>query len=328
MAQYANVSSIPLSIAVFLATDNYDYNEDPNTISATALLKPIRQLILPNRIPKEDVNIDLIQMLSNRMGSAIHDGFERAWIDVHKNRVLEKLGYPAGMREKVIINPAPDIDVTDMFPVYLEQRAHRVVGKFTVSGKYDFVANGRVEDLKTTSVWTAISGNSDEKYILQGSIYRWLNPNIITQDVMAIQWIFTDWNRAEAMRDKNYPQGRHQEKLYILKSVEETEAFVTRKLEQIEQYWDADEADIPECSDEDLWRSEPVFKYYKNPQSTARSTKNFSTHQEAFARFIEDGSVGLVKEVAGQVKACRYCPAFLACKQKDRYIESGELTLL
>ena len=28
---------------------------------------------------------------------------------------------------------------------------------------------------------------------------------------------------------------------------------------------------------------------------------------------------GIVKEVPGDVKACEYCPAFNACKQKDLY---------
>lgn len=327
MPHYINSSSIPLSIAVFLATDGYDYSDDPNVISATTLLKPVRQIILAGRVPQEDVNIDLTQMISNRMGAAIHDGIERAWLNVAKSGALEKLGYPAGMRQRIVVNPAPEMDVSDLLPVYLEQRAHRQLNGFTISGKFDFVGNGRVEDFKTTSVWTAMSGNSDEKYILQGSIYRWLNPKIITQDVMAIQWLFTDWNRAEAARNPAYPQGRHQEKLYLLKSVNETEAFIARKLALIQQYWNSPEEEIPECSDEELWRSEPVFKYYKNPQSTARSTKNFDRQQDAMARYIEDGSVGLIKEVPGQVRACKYCPAFLTCKQKDRYIESGELIL-
>ena len=51
MSKYINTEDTPLSVAVFLATDHYDY--DPNTISATRLLKPIRQTILSGRVPKE-----------------------------------------------------------------------------------------------------------------------------------------------------------------------------------------------------------------------------------------------------------------------------------
>jgi hypothetical protein len=326
MAQYGNVSAVPLSLAVFLATDTYDHDDDPNTISATSLLKPIRQIVLSARVPQEDAVVDLIQMVASRMGTAIHDAIERSWTENH-NIALEALGYPKRVIEKIRINPSKEELTEDCIPIYLEQRAYKKVGRFRVSGKFDFVGEGRVEDFKTTSTFTAINNTNDEKYIQQGSIYRWLNPDIITKDEMAIQFIFTDWSKAKAMQDPNYPQNRIQQRVFMLKSVNETQAFVERKLAQIEQYWDADENELPRCTDEELWRSEPVFKYYKNPASTKRSTKNFDNQQDAMLRYIEDGSVGLVKEVPGQVTACKYCPAFSICSQKDELIASGDLIL-
>ncbi len=326
MAQYGNVSAVPLSLAVFLATDTYDHNDDPNTISATSLLKPIRQIVLSARVPQEDAVVDLIQMVASRMGTAIHDAIERSWTENH-NTALEALGYPKKVIEKIRINPSKEDLTDDCIPIYLEQRAYKKVGRFQVSGKFDFVGEGRVEDFKTTSTFTAINNTNDEKYVQQGSIYRWLNPDIITKDEMAIQFIFTDWSKAKAMQDPNYPQNRIQQRVFMLKSVNETQAFVERKLAQIEQYWDADENELPRCTDEELWRSEPVFKYYKNPASTKRSTKNFDNQQDAMLRYIEDGSVGLVKEVPGQVTACKYCPAFSICSQKDELIAAGDLIL-
>jgi len=76
-----------------------------------------------------------------------------------------------------------------------------------------------------------------------------------------------------------------------------------------------------------LWRSEPEFKYYKNPEKMSRSTKNFDSMKEARMRFIEDGSVGIIVERPGQVTACKYCSAFAICKQKDALIASGDLIL-
>ena len=324
MSKYANTSSVPLSLAVFLASDNYDYDEA--TISATALIKPIRQIVLSARVPEGDGVVDLVQMMPSRMGSAIHDGIERAWRDNYQV-ALAALGYPQKTIDKVRINPEP-AELTDgMIPIYLEQRAQKQVGKFMVSGKFDFIGDGRVEDFKTTSAYTAMRNNNDEKYILQGSIYRWLNPEKITKDEMAIQFIFTDWSKAKAMQDPKYPQQRIQQKLLPLKSLLETDSFVKRKLAQVEQLWDVPEESLPLCSDEDLWRSEPVFKYYKNPEKTARSTKNFDTKQEAMIRMAEDGGKGLIKEVPGQVTACKYCNAFAVCSQKDALIASGDLIL-
>ena len=79
MSKYANTSSVPLSLAVFLVTDNYDHEE--NTISATALIKPLRQIVLSARVPEDMTPVDLVNLVPSRMGSAIHDAIERSWKD-------------------------------------------------------------------------------------------------------------------------------------------------------------------------------------------------------------------------------------------------------
>ena len=322
--KYANTNSVPLSLAVFLASDFYDHEE--NTISATSLIKPLRQIVLSARVPEDMTPLELVNLVPSRMGSAIHDAIERSWKDNYQV-ALDSLGYPKRVIEKIRINPKPEELTDGQIPIYLEQRAHKQVGKFLISGKYDFIGDGRVEDFKSTSTFTAMNNTNDEKYIWQGSIYRWLNPQIITKDEMAIQFIFTDWSKAKAMQDPKYPQQRIQQRILPLKSIQETDAFIKRKLGQIEQYWDVPEEQLPLCTDADLWRSEPVFKYYKNPEKRARSTKNFDNRHDAQLRYIEDGSVGIVVEQPGQVTACKYCPAFAVCSQKDALIASGDLAL-
>lgn len=318
-------------MAVFLATDAYDYVDDPNYLSATSLIKPLRQLVLASRADQDNTSTDLINLMPSRMGTAIHDGIERAWKDNYQV-ALKMLGYPKQVINKIAINPTKDQLTEESIPIYLEQRAYRKVstpsGKvWNIGGKFDFVGDGRVEDFKSTSTFTATNNSKDDDYILQGSIYRWLNPDIITKDEIAIQFIFTDWNKARAMTDPKYPQARIQQRILPLKSINETDAFIRRKLHQIEQYWDAPESTIPECDDSALWRSDPVFKYYKNPAKTSRSTKNFDTRQEAYQRMAEDNHVGVVIEQPGQVMACRYCAGFALCSQKDRLIAAGDLQI-
>lgn len=324
MPNYINTSSVPLSMAVFLASDSYDHDEA--TISVTTLIKPLRQIILGARVPMEDASVDLVQMTASRMGTAIHDGIEHAWLTNYR-KAMQALNYPDKVIDSILLNPEAADLYDGCIPIYMERRTKKQVGKHLVSGKFDFVGDGRVEDFKSTSVYSFISGSNDEKYIQQGSLYKWLNPDIITQDTMAIQFIFTDWSAARARNETNYPPQRIHQRVLLLNSIAETEAFVLRKLALVDQYWDSPEDTLPLCSDKDLWRSAPVFKYYKNPEKTARSTKNFDTIHDARLKLIEDGSIGMIKEVPGQVTACKYCSAFSICTQKDTLIANGDLIL-
>ncbi len=324
--RYTDTADVPLALAVFLATDHYDHNDDPNTISATTLLKPVRQIVLGSRVPPTEALISLPETISSRLGTAIHNGIDCAWRS-HYALALEALGYPERIINAVIINPPPGTDLTDKIPIYLEQRSNKKVGKWTVSGKFDFVIEGRVQDFKTASVWSYKNQSNADKQIMQGSLYRWLNPEIITNDHIDIIHIFMDWQRSMAKSDPTYPSQRFKSQPLPLLSVAAANQFAVEKLNELDRCLDLPEAELPLCSDEDLWRKAPHFKYYKNPQKTNRSTKNYDTKQDAYIRLAQDGNVGIVKEVPGQVVACKYCSAFPICGQKDTLIASGDLIL-
>lgn len=330
MTTFSNRNNIPLSLAVFLASDTYDHNPDPNTISVTTLLKPTRQIILASRVPEALGVQDISGLVQSRMGQSIHDGVERAWLNDYQ-AALAKLGYPQRVIDLVRVNPTPEelASNPDLIPVYLEQRASKRFGKWTVSGKFDFIGDGRVEDVKSTSTFTWTNSNKDEDYILQGSCYRVLNPEKITQDVMAIQFIFTDFSPLRARSEKNYPPSRTAERVLKLKSIAETEAFITGKLSELERFWDVDQADLPLCTDKELWRSEPVYKFYakaENATNGGRSTKNFDNKHDANVFLATKGS-GVIKEVPGQPTACKYCAAFPICTQAAAMVASGDLVL-
>lgn len=324
--EYTNHNNLPLSISVWLAQDDYDHDTRENVISATSLIKPLKQLIMSSRV-EDNTKEDVVGLIPSRMGSAIHNGIETAWKNNYKEN-LAKLGYPKRVIERLRVNPSDDDlkNDPDIIPVYLEIRSEREVDGFIISGKFDFIGDGRLEDFKSTSVYTYMSGSNDEKYILQGSIYRWLNPDKITRDDMAIQFIFTDWSPSRT-REPNYPNQRTIEKTFLLNSVQSTEAFIKGRIATIKKYWDKPEEDIPPCNDEDLWRKPTIHKVYKD-ESAKRAMKGGVFEEDlnrakVFAR--EKG--GVIKTFPGEVVACRYCKGFEICKQKDKYLNSGELTL-
>jgi hypothetical protein len=323
--RFTNVSDVPLALAVFLASDYYDYNDDPNTISATTLLKPLRQIILPSRMPPGEGLVDLESMMANRLGAALHDACEKAW-KTNYRPAMQALGYPARVIDRIAINPPEGLsNIDDLIPIYLEQRLNRKLGKWTISGKFDFIGEGRVTDYKSASVWSYLKQVNADKQTLQGSIYRWLSPEKITQDEIDIIHVFMDWKAGMVNTDPNYPKKRYKRQTFPLLPLAETESFIQAKLTAIDTHWETDEDKLPPCNDEELWRSEPVFKFYKNGDITAkRSTKNFDTRQEAV---LHAAGVGAIKEVPGTVTACKYCPAFAICTQKDQLIASGDLVM-
>lgn len=335
MKKFSNKQKISLPIAVWLAEDQYQHNSDPMHVSATALLKSTKQIILATRLPELEpgtvVTDDMLEDISNRvssaMGTSLHNGIEGAWRNNYAQSMRD-LGYPESVIERVIINPEPSELQDNSIPVYLEKRTEKKLGPFMISGQFDLVLDGGLNDYKSTGVYAFMNGSNDDKYRIQGSIYRWLNPKIITNDHMYIQYIFTDWSalRANIEKAKGYPPARVVAHPIELLSVSETEKWLKAKLTDIYKHRDLPEEQIPDCSAEELWQSPPQYKYFKNPDAK-RATKVFDDFYLANECFVQNGSVGEIRTINGQVKACGYCKAFEVCKQKDRYINDGTLAI-
>ena len=317
-----NITGIGLPFAVWLATDGYDFEPGAQrAISATSIMKPVRQILLKERLT-EDVReaIDVADLIASRTGHALHDSVEKAWMQNYR-QALAKLGYPKDMIDRVVINPTPE-DLrqrNDALPIYIEKRGSRQIMGYTISGKFDMVALGELNDTKSTSTFSWTKGSKDPLYALQGSIYKWIHRDIITSDYIKINFFFTDWQRALARNNPDYPQQRLLSHTVPIWSVEQTDAWLRNKLRELEKYAEADEKDIPFCTKEDLWMEPPTFKYYSDPSKvTGKSTKNFTDPVEANKYRAEKGK-GIVLEVSGKAKACGYCPCFPICHQKDLY---------
>lgn len=346
MPTITNTLGIPLSMAVWLLHDEYDYIDDENYISVTSLMKPIRHIILPKRVPPEKRTSDVSDYIARALGHSIHNSIEHAWNKGHK-RALALLGYPEKIRDRILVNPTDaEVDaMEDPICVYMEQRAyHQVkVGNTTykIGGKFDLVADGVVEDTKSTTCFTWTHGTRDEEHKLQGSLYRWLDHHEskatgrkpkITEDIMRINYVFTDWSKMLARQSERYPQKRVEQKTLALYSVEEMDQWVRAKLAQVIQHLDQPEDRLPECTDEELWRSDPQFKFYLDPEKAkdpkARSTKNFSNMADARQYQMEKGGKGVIVMKPGEPKRCDYCAGFEVCTQKDRLgLGAGPTTL-
>ena len=325
MAKYSNVSSIPLSVAVWLAASHYDYSERPEkALSATDLNKSIRQYILSHRASATgDVTaVDISGTIKSKFGSAIHEGIEMSWTDKEKrDAALRDLGYPQRIIDRIVVNP--DTVGMDDIPIYMEIRDSITIDGWTISGKFDSVFDGVLEDFKSTSTFSYGTVN-DWKYISQGSIYKLIHKEIITADHMNIIWLFTDWSPAKAVKDKTYPNNSIMAHRLDLMSDVETTQMIRDFIHAIEANWDKPEEELPDCGEKYLWRNDPAFKVYKDASAKrAMSGGTFDNFYSASAFQAQKG--GVIKTIHSEPKACKWCAAAHLCSQRKRFVAEGVL---
>jgi len=254
------------------------------------------------RFKDADKEFVVFDFVATSMGTALHDSVELAWKDKAKVvEILDNMGYMNGG------------DIYDK--VTFEKRTVKEVGEYKISGKFDMVFDGIVADIKSTSTWTYIFGSNDEDYIKQMSIYRWLNPELITNDYGYIEFIFTDWSAVKAKQDSQYPQQRTATKKLKLMSIDETQKFIEDKLSEVRTNELIEDDKLPDCTDEELWASEDIWKVYKGA-SRARAMKNFDNEADAQAFASAKGAT--VVHFKGEVKRCNYCSFQEYCNQYTR----------
>ena len=332
MRKFTNNSNIPLAVAAFLASNTYSFKPNAKRLSATDFTKSVRQITLRNRVNSGelvDEAQDLVTQVKSKNGTAVHDAIERVWTTPHiRENALTALGYPVQIIGRICVNPSDQylMEHPDAIPVYMEIRKEMEVHGYTISGQFDFVAENGLTDFKTTGTWKFKDlAKADIDYQIQGSIYKVLNPDIITNEHMTIVFWFTDWMENRTKTDPLYPKAPIVPHKVQLMSKEETFRFIENHIAEIERCKDLPEDLLPDCNAKQLWQSDPTYKYYKNPTKRSRSTANFDNFYDAQTRFVKDGAVGVVITVPGKAKACNYCPAYEACTQKDRLIAEGIL---
>ena len=325
---YSNHGQISLTLAVWLAAnDGYDLVHNPKVFSATTLLQPLRSMILTRRLRDQNIggSVDISSLIASRLGTAVHTAAEVSW--VHSYRIaLQNLGYPESMIDRVQINP-DKTPMPDVIPIYMEIRSERDVGEYTISGKFDFVEEGRVKDIKTTKTYNWIKGGNNKKYAIQGSIYRWLNPEIIKDDFIDIEFLFTDWSPMKALADKEYPPKQIMTKTLPLMSLDATETFICNRLDEITAHVDLPQEKLPLCTPEELWMNPSKWAFYKDATKTTRATKLFDSSTEAHIHQNTLGGNGIVVERKGEPTFCKYCEARPICVQAEQFIASGLLKI-
>lgn len=326
-----NKFGVDLPLAVWLLQDGYKSGADVappgELISVTTLMRPTKQLILQRQVDFAQTEMDVSEMVARRMGHSIHDSIERAWTEGNWQAAMKTLHYPQRIIDQVRINPTKkhielaEIRGEELICIYLEKRGFKQFGGLVITGQMDFLIGDSYRDFKSTSTFAWTSTNKDDDYILQGSLYRWVMPDFIKNDIMRIQFIFTDWLKYRAAMDPKYPQAKVAHREYPLMSLADTEQWVVDKIADIKANVGKSQSDMVPCTDKQLWRSDDSYKYYakeETAKANGRCTKRFDSAVDAEIHRSTKGK-GVVIKQPGEVKACTYCPAFPVCEQRKNY---------
>ena len=310
----------------WLVSSNYDLTY--GAVSATSLLRSTREIILTDRlnrgegsfngIPVPKPPLEIHTLFRRRLGQVIHDALEETFSSEFSKALLET--NPEFLQEfQEFPNDNPKAKLSQ------EVRTSRKLGKYLISGKYDLVLMGTLYDYKTKFSYAA--KNTDYwDYTAQGSIYRWLNPEIILNPSARFIEIYLDWTEGKAAYSSTNPQSLENIIEIPLWSLEETEEFLVSKLEAIETYSSKPEEELPKCTDRELWAAPPEHKYYAK-QGQSKATKNFGTDLVGAQLHLSSQGKGFINTTAGKVTKCLYCPAFPICSQKDELISEGRLII-
>jgi len=331
---YTNTSNIPLPFAIWLAADHgYDLKFDPTVASATEILRPMRSIILSRQlaaanaaiVTDEVVTRDINEKAAAALGTAVHTAVELAWTQ-HYKLAMANLGYPENVIDRVQINPVDGYMYPDQLNMYFEKRSEKTIEGFTLSGKFDLVMEGGVRDIKTTKAYTYMKGTQDAKYRQQGSIYRWLNQDIITSDSMHVDYYFTDWSPVayDKEKDKNYPPSRMLSKRFELMTLDDTEHFIRSKLLKITQLTGLPQQQLPRCTPEELWQNPAKYEYWSKATNT-RCSKIHDNPTDA-AQMVIDKGTGFVTERQFEPTFCKFCDARSICTQAAEFVQQGLLT--
>ena len=352
MSQIELIEGQSLSVAVMLATDNYNYNPNPKAISATTVMKPLRMLQLQQLKGNDKRVLNIQHLVASRTGSVVHTMLEESWLnEVNRALALAKLG--KGDLE-IIVNPTKTQQKAasqSTITVWVEQYAEKKLSLNILTGTFDFVANGLLEDLKNTNAFKVVKtmkeipkfNNLIEAlpeakltikeyynlleairktcptvfdYSIQGSLYKYLNPDKIKNDSMLIQFIIKDYAAKTAEKDLTYPQTNPYQQEIPLFNHEEVEGWLMYKLSLLNT---ASMENLAVCDEAELWRDPTVWKVYASTKSTRcmnGGTFDSMTRAEMFKRGKKPGAV--VKKIASYPKRCMYCGVRNSCTQADK----------
>ena len=118
-----------------------------------------------------------------------------------------------------------------------------------------------------------------ESWTKQLNIYAHLYRKAgFTPEKLEIVAFLKDWSRMKAKADKDYPQFSVAVVPIKLWSPEETEKFITERIQLIQGFEDIDDYLLPQCTREERWQTDDTWAVKKKANKELKRLSKLSPH--------------------------------------------------
>jgi len=279
----SNRLHLPEGIVKAVSTDKHN---EPGCISATTLIKGVKEVLLTERHWNE-LTDDVADRIWAIWGTAVHS-------------LLEHEGE----------NEFSEVNMS-----------HEVNG-ITVTGRIDNydIAKGVICDYKTASVYKIKVGNFDE-WRLQGLIYAWLlRNNGLKAERCKFIALLKDHSKTDADRDRRYPQNP----VYVyefpvtLTDIIKIDRYIRVKVEEYTRCQELPDDEIVACSADERWEKSPKYAVMKTGRKSA--VRLLDSQSDADRMAAELGKAHYVDYRQGESTKCRH---YCLCSQFCNFYNAG-----
>lgn len=332
---FTNKYNLPQSYVNAVKVDKHKVYGD---ISVTQLIDSAQIRVLKRQY---DETIDVADMVWVLLGTATHTVLERSEqesIDVRTllqaSEILIESNDQGAQRAAEWIKKF----TKEQFPnginenVLLEYTMTTEFQGWDLSGTIDRFAidSGLLEDYKTCSTYEYINPESRKKWYAQLNIYahklRKAGYKVNKAQIVAI---FKNWNKAEQMRNRDYPPQQIMCLEIPLLDDKVVEEYINNR---IKLHQGAEKGNVPDCTGKERWSKADMFAVKREGGKRALRTFDKEVMAKEYMRVNEGkGKPMQIEFRPGIDTRCEsYCPVSLHCpqlKNKLNMIAEKELEL-
>ena len=289
-------NKLNLPEGIVRAVDTEPHNKSDKELSATTLLKGIKEIITTQR-HWDELTDDAADRIWAVWGQAVH-------------ALLETEGE----------NEFSEVEVNDFF-------SNDKLEYIKITGRVDNynMETGIITDYKTASIWKIQVGDFED-WRMQGLIYALLlyRSHLRIEKCRFIA-ILKDHSKSKAEKESSYPQSP----VYIYEfpignaELKEAENFINVRIAEYLKYKDAADDDIPPCTDKERWATETKYAVMKQGRKSA--VRVLDGIAEANKMAAELGAGHYVETRPGVSKKClNYCTCCDFCNFYNSFVKNQE----